>query len=335
MNTVLDDNKKLCLNSGEIIKMSDSMTMFFEAEDLEQASPATVSRVGMIFCETRNIGWEAVRNIWLESLSEINRPHELYLSALFDWLFPLASYFATKFCVQPMQMAPQELIFMQLKLLKSLLDYDEGVASDVPKAIEGCFYFSLIWSVGACLDGEGRKRFDRFLRQMLSGEIYETAEYYDFKSKNLEYQVDRERKATQAIPDANPVYDYFFDAKSGKWFSWFENQPIYRIAKDAKFNSIVVPTIDSVRNEWLIEKLLRKGYHVMCTGDTGTGKSVTVKNKLLSGMPSKFNSIFLNFSAQTSANQTQDIIDSKLDKRRKGVLGPPLGMVCVVFVDGM
>jgi len=65
LNTVLDDNKILTLANSERIPMSDTTKMTFEVENLRNASPATVSRNGIVFVSDTDLYWEALIHTWV------------------------------------------------------------------------------------------------------------------------------------------------------------------------------------------------------------------------------------------------------------------------------
>jgi dynein heavy chain len=66
MNTVLGDNKMLTLANAERIPMSDTTKMTFEVENLNNASPATVSRAGIIYVSPEDLGWRPLIDTWCE-----------------------------------------------------------------------------------------------------------------------------------------------------------------------------------------------------------------------------------------------------------------------------
>ena len=85
MNTVLDDNRMLCLMSGEVIPMPRTMNLLFEVQNLKAASPATVSRCGMVYMDPSELGWRSLLRSWLNELPESLSRFENDMLILVEW----------------------------------------------------------------------------------------------------------------------------------------------------------------------------------------------------------------------------------------------------------
>lgn len=57
LNTVMDDNKVLTLASNERIALTLAMRLLFEISNLRTATPATVSRAGILYINPQDLGW--------------------------------------------------------------------------------------------------------------------------------------------------------------------------------------------------------------------------------------------------------------------------------------
>ena len=325
MNTVLDDNKKLCLMSGEIIQLSNSMNLIFETNDLSQASPATVSRCGMIYMEPGSLGWRPLLNSWISTLPEKaqNSVGKL-LTGLFDWVVDKSLRYVTKFCKEVVTTPNINRVQSLMKIIGVFLNKtfaeDDNPDDKVLRTWTQCFFmFGCAWSLGATVAGDGREKFNEFLKEILTS-----------KPPPLVGKIDL------PFPESGTIYEYMFDKPTsgrGRWANWTESLKAINFEKAAKLSEIIVPTLDTVRYTYLIDLYVTSAIPCLFVGPTGTGKSVYIKDKLMNKLEPQYVPFFINFSAQTTANQLQSMIMAKLDKRRKGVYGPPMGKKSVIFVD--
>ncbi|KAL0978572.1 hypothetical protein UPYG_G00172390 [Umbra pygmaea] len=339
MNTVLDDNKKLCLSSGEIIKLTDVQTMMFEVQDLAVASPATVSRCGMVYLEPSILGLTPFTECWLRTVPGPLRPYTEQLNSLFNRFLLDSITFVRTSVTEVISSMDSNLTCSLLKLLDCFFQpfiHREGERPQpqekldrLKELIEPWFIFSLVWSVGATGDALSCQRFSAWLRGKMAEEKIELC--FPEEGQVFDYRLD-----DAGISNMGDEVDVDVDlGRMVHWVSWMNSAPSVVITPETSYSDIIVPTPDTVRISFLMDMLLSNKKPVLCIGPTGTGKTLTMSDKLLNNMPAEYTSHFLMFSARTSANQTQDFIDSKLDKRRKGVFGPPLGKSFIFFIDDL
>ncbi|XP_044254832.1 dynein axonemal heavy chain 1-like isoform X2 [Tribolium madens] len=332
MNTVLDDNKKLCLSSGEIIKLRDTMTMMFEVADLAVASPATVSRCGMVYLEPGVLGLAPFINCWLKRLPKLAAPYaEKFKELIYTYVVPGIELVRNRLR-EILTSVDSALLYKFLRLMDYWLLPLSGRDNKpppgpqflalIPGLLAPWVIFSMIWSVGCTCDNRSRVFFDHWLREKMSEERNEP--YFPRNGLVYDYRL-HDGGFTDPTEDGQPI--------PPQWYSWMDNVEEFKITVDMKYSDMEVPTMDNVRNAKMLEIVLNNYDNVLCVGPTGTGKSLTVVGKLSRSMHKKFICDFMSFSARTSANQTQDLLDSKLDRRRKGVFGPPVLKRQIFFID--
>ncbi|XP_043277760.1 dynein axonemal heavy chain 2 [Venturia canescens] len=309
LNSLMDDNKILTLVNNDRITMPEQVSLLFEVEDLAVASPATVSRAGMVYNDYKDLGWRPLVDSWLDKYKDQPEFVE-QMNEHFEWYVDKILEFKQLRCKEIIAIPELNAVESLCKLLDIFATRDNGVELGDDKDVFDLmcrlwFLFCMIWSLGVSVDEEGRQRMDNFIREMEG-----------------------------SFPLKDTIYEYYVDGKQRSFVSWEEKlPPSWKFQAGTPFYEIIVPTVDTIRYQYLVGMLLSNGYPVMLVGPVSTGKTSAAQSVLNFLDRNKYSPLTINMSAQTTSNNVQEAIESRMEKRTRGTYIPISGKTMITFMD--
>ena len=357
MNSLLDDNKVLCLSNNERISLGAHVKMMFEVDDLSQASPATVSRCGMVFFDPSSLPWQAICDSWT---SEMKEKHGEVVQVVRDemekYVPKMLAFIQTDGKIA-MDINPMFLVKNMTKIIESFFDILRkpmqipAMDGEDPREVDPLdhslyysrysknrentfgyfdeenriepfkriFIFSLVWSFGTFLVEDSRPIFDSFLKELMEKD-----------------------ESTCPFPQDDTVFDYFIDFDRNEWSYWvdgelgIENMPREEMdqMRTRAIESSFIPTNESAAILFISRLLIEHQQNVLYHGPESS-KSLIVKTLFDDVLNRrKFDCRDLPVANCSTASNILKVFRSFMHKRQ-GVFGPLNDMQLVIFLDNI
>ncbi|OHT17559.1 Dynein heavy chain family protein [Tritrichomonas foetus] len=350
MNSLLDDNKVLCLPNNERIQLGPHVKMVFEVDDLSEASPATVSRAGMVYFDPSVLPWTALCDSWFNSVNNEENPKinvmAKYLRGLMDQYVPSLVQFIDADAQCSLPVTANNAVNSLLKLLncyipilrdpvQKVVDGDEIVKVDpleqklyfsqfssldkipyidenqITIAFERVFLFCAVWAFGGLLTENSRTTFDLFMK--------------DLCEKN---------ETRCAFPSRLTVFDYYADLGKFNWTSFCDGATGMNFTDSKLIEEQMIPTNESASILFLSRLLITNHQHILIQGPE-TSKTLIGKTLLENVLDNKvFDCHVLPLANRTTPNNISQFMISFLHKRH-GQFGPLTDHYEVFLLDNL